>query len=95
MSTLSTTDGIIPIGHFKTHASRLLRQLAETGRPIVITQNGRGAGVVISTEDFDAIADFLATRAAVRAGLADVAAGRTTPHEEAMRQIDEALGLDE
>lgn len=48
MNEVRLTDGVVPLAAFKTQASRFLRQAAETERPIVITLNGRAAGVLIS-----------------------------------------------
>ena len=44
---------LVPIGEFKTHASRMIRRLHEAGRPLVITQNGKAAAVVLTPEEFE------------------------------------------
>jgi prevent-host-death family protein len=82
MKPIQVADDIIPIGEFKTHASRLLRQIRETGRPMVITQNGRPAGVVLTPEEFDRLTYADRLRAAVDDGLADVKAGRVLGDDE-------------
>lgn len=48
MNEVQIVDGIVPLATFKTRASRFLKQAAETERPIVITLNGRAAGVLLS-----------------------------------------------
>ncbi len=53
MKQLHISEDIIPLGEFKSQASKVLRQLRETGRPVVITQNGRPTGVLITPEEFD------------------------------------------
>ncbi len=47
MKPIRIQDDIVPIGEFKTHASRILRQLQQDRRPIVITQRGKATGVLV------------------------------------------------
>ena len=53
MTLVRMQDDFVPIGEFSTHASRIIRGLRETGRPVVITQHGRPAAVLISPEVYD------------------------------------------
>ncbi len=75
MKSISIQDDIIPIGEFKTHASRIMRGLREQGRPVVITQHGRPAGVLVTPEDFDRFTERERFVAAVEQGLAESEAG--------------------
>ena len=51
--TMQVTEDIIPLSQFKAHASKVLNGLNETGRSVVITQNGKPSAVVITPEEFD------------------------------------------
>jgi antitoxin YefM len=53
MNTLNISSDIIPIGEFKTRLSQYLKNLHNTGHPLVITQNGKPAGVLISPAEYD------------------------------------------
>lgn len=75
MKPISVQDDIVPIGEFKTHASRIVRGMRETGRPVVITQHGRPAGVLISPEAFDRFTERERLVAAVEQGLRESDAG--------------------
>ncbi len=44
---------IIPLGEFKTGISTCLKQVQATGHPLIITQNGRPAAVLLSPEECD------------------------------------------
>ena len=48
MKDIHAARSIVPLGKFKAKASRYLRQLGEDGEPLVVTQNGRAAAVVLS-----------------------------------------------
>jgi len=40
MRALKVAEDIVPVGEFKGQAARWLRHAAESGQPVVITQNG-------------------------------------------------------
>lgn len=90
--TLHVSQDILPIGDFKTHAGRVLRRLREDGRPVVITQHGRPAGVLLSPEEYDRLREHDRFLEAVREGLADAEAGRTISDEELGANLDELFG---
>ena len=92
MKPISIQDDIIGIGEFKTHASRIMRGLREQGRPIVITQHGRPAGVLITPEDFDRLTERERFISAVNEGLADSEAGRLISDDELTAELDREFG---
>lgn len=53
MKTIRITSDIIPLGEFKSGISSCLKQVQATGHPLIITQNGRPAGVLLSPEEYD------------------------------------------
>lgn len=52
-------DKIIPISDLQTKAKQYVEQVKETDQPVVITQRGRAAAVLVSYESYEG---FLATR---------------------------------
>jgi prevent-host-death family protein len=70
------SDGIVPLGEFKAQAAKLLKRLGESGQPMVITQNGRPAGVLVSPKEFDRIQERQRFLESIAAGLADAEDGR-------------------
>ncbi|NOZ86588.1 MAG: type II toxin-antitoxin system Phd/YefM family antitoxin, partial [Deltaproteobacteria bacterium] len=45
---MRVSENIIPVSEFKARAAEWLRRLAESSEPLVITQNGKAAGVLLS-----------------------------------------------
>jgi prevent-host-death family protein len=86
------SENVLPIGEFKTQASRILRKLRQSQRPVVITQNGKPAAVLITPEEFDNMHERYRFVAAVQEGLADVEAGRLLDSDEVRRQLDAEFG---
>jgi prevent-host-death family protein len=92
MKPLQLSEDILPLGEFKTHASRVLRKLKDSHRPMVITQNGRPAAVLITPEEFDRIRNRESFLEAIHEGLADSEAGRVLEGGEVERLLDEEFG---
>lgn len=92
MKPFQLSEDVLPIGEFKTHAAQVFRKLRANQRPVVITQNGKPAGVLITPEEFDQIREQERVRAAVREGLADVEAGREVDDEDLDEYFAERFG---
>jgi prevent-host-death family protein len=77
MKHVQVSKGIVPLGEFKAKAATFLKRIGESDEPIVITQNGRPAGVVLSPMAYDRIQERQRFLESIAAGLADAEAGRT------------------
>jgi prevent-host-death family protein len=82
MKSLLVSEDVVPIGEFKAQAPHWLRRAAATGRPIVITQNGRPAGVLLAPVEFDRLNERDQFLESVARGLDDAAAGRVMNTDE-------------
>ena len=60
----------------------MLNEIQRSHRPLVITQNGKAAAVLISPADFDHLTEQARFVEAVQKGLADVRDGRVLPDED-------------
>ena len=76
MKEVQISNGIVPLGEFKAQAAKLLKRIGESGQPIVITQNGRPAGVLLSPREYDRIQERQRFLESIAAGLADAESGR-------------------
>ena len=92
MKDLQISEDILPVGEFKTHASKVIRRLQETKRPFVITQNGKPAAVLVTPGEFDRLNEHARFIEALDEGLKDVAGGRMVDDDELTRELDEAFG---
>lgn len=94
MQPLRVSENIVPVSEFKAKAAEWLRRLGDSDEPLVITQNGKAAGVLISPEAFDRLIERERVVRAVEEGMADVKAGRVRSHEEVVAEMTELFGLD-
>ena len=60
----------------------MLHEIQSSRRPLVITQNGKAAAVLISPSDFDLLTEQARFVEAVQKGLVDVQNGRVLPDED-------------
>ena len=82
---------VVSVAELQAQLADKLQLLRERGRPLVVTQNGRAAAVVVTPEEFDRLeqARFLA---GVKAGLDDLEAGRVVSDEELGQRLDAWFG---
>ena len=89
---MDITKDIQPLTDFKRNTTELLRQMKETGEPIVLTINGRAELVVQDAGSYQKLlelVDRLEAIAGVRKGLEESKRGEGQPIEDAVREIRE------
>ena len=82
---------IQPVSDFRANASAMLQQVRESGRPLVLTQRGRGAAVLLDIASYQSLIDELEELRDVHRGLADVAQGRVVEHAEVVARVGARL----
>jgi prevent-host-death family protein len=92
MRPLQVEQDILPIAQFKAHVSELVQRVKKERRPLVVTVNGSAAAVVIPAADFDEQRYTQYVRERVRAGLADVEAGRVISDKQLERRLKARYG---
>jgi antitoxin YefM len=81
------TEDIQPAADLQSRAEGLLRQVKDTRRPVVLTQEGRGTAVLVDIATYQSLLEELDLLRDVHRGLADVEAGRVVPHDEARARL--------
>jgi len=82
MKTISVKNDIVPIAEFKTSLSKWFKSLQGTGHPVIITQNGKPAGVLLSPDDYDELVYRRSFLDSVGRGISDAESGRTYSTKE-------------
>ena len=81
------SEDIVPMTDLKVNPGKVLRHVANSHRPVLLTNRGRGVAVVQSVTDYEAAEEERAFMRAVVAGLADLDAGRELSLEEAQVRL--------
>lgn len=87
MRSVRISEDIVPVSDFKAQAADWLKRVADTGNPVVITQNGKAAGVLVSPAEFDRLSDTARLLEAIDAGLEDEKAGRVVSHRSVIAEM--------
>ena len=92
MRNIRVSENIIPVSEFKARAAELLRRLSGSSEPLVITQNGKAAGVLLSPAAYDEFTERFGFMKAVEQGLSDIDVGRVTPHADLVAEMHRRFG---
>ena len=57
MPRVKPSQDIQPLSTFRANAASLVQQVRETKRPLVLTQHGRSAAVVLDVEEYEAMVE--------------------------------------
>lgn len=87
MKPIYISKNIVSLSDFKNKASRMLHEVQSSHRPLVITQNGKAAAVLISPSDFDILTQQARFVDAVQRGLTDVQNGRVLSDEDLDKEL--------
>lgn len=71
MKSINVSNDIIPVGEFKSKLAFFLKEIQEKGNILVITQNGKPAGVLLSPAEFDELRKTKEFIESVARGLSD------------------------
>jgi prevent-host-death family protein len=71
MKNISVSNDIIPVGEFKSKLAFYLKEIQAKKNALVITQNGKPAGVLLSPGEFDELTQSKLFTESVARGLAD------------------------
>lgn len=82
MRTINISQDIVPVGEFKTGISKWLRSIKDGNHPVIITQNGKPAGVLITPEEYDKLAYTQEFKKSIERGLEDIKLGNIYSTEE-------------
>ena len=94
MRVLRVSENFVPVSELKAQAADWLRKIGETGGPVVVTQNGKPAAVLLSPRAFDELSEQARFVSAVSEGLADADAGRVHPHAKVVRRMKARAGAE-
>jgi len=70
------SEDIIPISDLKINPGKIIKQVQEVHRPVVLTNRGRGVAVMQSLYDYELDVEERAFMKAVVEGMADLEKGR-------------------
>jgi prevent-host-death family protein len=70
------SEDIIPISDLKMNPGRIIKQIQEVHRPVLLTNRGRGVAVVQALHDYESDVEERAFMKAIVKGIVDLEEGR-------------------
>jgi antitoxin YefM len=87
MPPLRPSTDVIPVTEFRAHTSSMLSRLHATKRPVILTQHGRGAAVVMDVDVYEDMLDEIAILRDIRIAEEQIARGEGIPHDEVVARL--------
>jgi prevent-host-death family protein len=81
------TTHIQPISYLKANAAQVLKDLARDQKPMVITQNGQAAGVLLDVESFEKNQETMALLKILAMGNAQIEKGQVISATKAFAAV--------
>jgi len=80
-------NDIQPVSDFRANAAAVIDRVRQSGRPVVLTQRGRGAAVLVDIRKYQDLVEENEVLRDIHASLVDIAEGRTHSHDDAMASL--------
>nr|AMP55764.1 antitoxin Phd_YefM, type II toxin-antitoxin system [uncultured bacterium] len=91
MAVLKPSQDVQPLSAFRANAAGFLDQLRSTKRPLVLTQHGKSAAVVLDVDQYEALVDEIEVIRDIRQAKAELARGEGIPHEDVVAELGARL----
>lgn len=83
MARIRPTEDIRPLADFRANLAAVVRQVQRTKRPVILTQHGRSAAVLVNAAEYEALVDRAELLEDVRVAEAEIEAGQGVAHGRA------------
>jgi prevent-host-death family protein len=78
---------IQPLSAFRANTAQFVRQVQETGRPLVLTQHGRGAAVLLNVQEYERLVERAELADDIHTAESQLARGEGIPQGKAREQV--------
>ena len=80
-------EGVIPVTELKIHTKEILKRVNRTGEPVLITQNGHSAVMIVDVSTYQRQSNKLRLLEAIAKGEREILEGKGISHEEISRKV--------
>ncbi|VAW46009.1 Prevent host death protein, Phd antitoxin [hydrothermal vent metagenome] len=93
MRRMIIEQDIRPMSEFRSGVASFIKQVHETRRPLVITQHGKGVGVLLDVREFEAMQEKIELLEDIQTSISQLEAGNGLSHKDARQEVLQRLGL--
>lgn len=87
MVRLKLDEDIQPLSEFRANAAAMLERVRSTRRPLVLTQRGHSAAVVVDVAEYERLVEENELLRDLRIAEQQIAEGDVMPHDEFKQQV--------
>lgn len=87
MKNILVANDIIPVGQFKSGLAKYLKEINRKGNSLIITQNGKPAGVLLSPAEFDDLRQTKLFIDSISRGLSDSERGEVFSTTQVKKEL--------
>ena len=93
MGPLRPSTDVRPVTEFRANTSAVIEQMHSTKRPVVLTQHGRSAAVLLDVGVYESMLDEIAFLRDLRISEDQIASGQVIAHAEVARRMRDNWAL--
>jgi len=87
MQRIRIDQDIRPLSEFRAGVATFFKQIQETKRPLVITQHGKGVGVLLGVEEYEEMQETIELLQDVQKSVSQINDGEGIEHKKAKKLV--------
>ena len=87
MQRLGIDQDIRSMSEFRTGIASFLKQVHDTKRPLIITQHGKGAAVLLDVGEYEAMLEKMELLQGVQTSISQLEKGEGVTHNDARKKV--------
>jgi prevent-host-death family protein len=88
---MNITQDIKPVTYLKSRAADILKQINETHRPVIITQNGEPKAILQDPESYENMRNAIGILKLISQGESEIRNGKARPQQKVFESIENIL----
>ncbi len=91
MRRMIIEQDIRPMSEFRSGVASFVKQVHDTKRPLIITQHGKGVGVLLDVGEFEAMQEKIELLEDIQTSISQLEAGNGISHCDARQEVLQML----
>ncbi len=87
MRRMIIDQDIRPLSEFRSGVASFIKQVHDTKRPLVITQHGKGVGVLLDVGEFEAMQEKIELLEDIHLSITQLESGEGVSHQDARKEV--------
>ena len=91
MKRINLNQDIKPLSEFRANATACIKQVQDTKRPIVITQNGKSSAVLMDVHEYELLLEKMELLQEIRLAETQISNDQGIEHDQVKQQVLDKL----